>query len=157
MSKTTMTIFLIAILLLIYGYLCRLLSIFFFWDSKHFGWIMLATGILSFLIDQRRIRTAQKKNIFFVRVGVASIVIALGVAGSANIILKGSDDYKTTVENIKLSGDIKNDIGQVRGFGLFLSGLSINTIKNSISSGPVTFIITVRGSNGHKDVEINLR
>lgn len=156
MSRTTMILFVIGILLLIYGYLCRLLPINFFWDSKHFGWIVLATGFLGFLIDQRRARAAQNKNIFFVRVGVAIIVIVFAVFVSTNIVIRGSDDYKSTVENIKRSGEIKNEIGDVRGFGLFLSGLSLSTIKNSISSGPVKFTITVRGSNGYKDVEITL-
>ena len=156
MSNSTKLIFIVAILLLIYGYVCRLLDFYVFWDSKHFGWIMLAIGFLGFLIDQRRIRTAQNKNIFWVRLGVAIIVIAFAAVASTNIIIRESAGYKSTIEDIRISSEIKSEIGEVRSFGLFLSGLSINTIINSLSSGPVKFIITVRGSHGIKDVEITL-
>lgn len=156
MSRSTMIIFLIGIPLLIYGYLCRLLSIYFFWDSKHWGWILIAIGVMGFLIDQRIQRTAQKKSIFLVRLGVAIMVIMFATAVSANLIIKGSAAYKNIVADIKRSGQFKSEIGDIRGFGLFLSGLSLNTIKNSLNGGPVKFIITVRGTKGHRELEIIL-
>ena len=64
MSTSTKVLFIIAFLLLIYGYLCRLLNIYFFWDSKRFGWIMLATGLMGFFIDLKKILGAQKKSSF---------------------------------------------------------------------------------------------
>ena len=149
-----MILFLIAIPLLIYGYMCRLLPINFFWDSKHFGWIMLGSSILSFLIDQRTARVAQNKNIFFVRIGVAVIILIFAAFVSTNIIIRASGAYDSAVGNIKKSSEVKNDIGEIRGFSLFISGLSLNTIKNSMSAGPIKFTITVRGSKAHQDIEI---
>jgi asparagine N-glycosylation enzyme membrane subunit Stt3 len=157
MSRATMIIFLIAIPLLIYGYLCRLLNISFFWDSKHFGWIMAGAGFLSFLIDQRKARLAQNRNIFFIRIGVAILIIIFAAFVSTNIVIRTSPDHAIIIENIKKSGEIKNEVGEIRGFGLFISGFSLNTMKNSLSYGPIEYTITVRGSTGHKDLEINPR
>lgn len=151
-----MVLFLIGILLLIYGYLCRLLSIYFFWDSKHFGWILLATGLMGFFIDIRRARTAQKKNIFWVRVGVAIIVVSFGIAGSAVIMLKTSDVYQEALEFIKTDGAIKSEIGDIRGFGLIPSQLDLIDMANMTPSGSASFIITVRGQLRYRDVQVDL-
>jgi len=64
MSTSIKVLFIIGTLLLIYGYLCRLVHINFFWDSKHFGWIMVVASLLGFLIDLKKALTDKKKNIF---------------------------------------------------------------------------------------------
>ena len=157
MSRSTMVLFLIGILLLIYGYLCRLLSIYFFWDSKHFGWILIATGLMGLLIDIRRARVAQNRNIFWVRVGVAIMVVLFGIAGSAVIMLKTSDVYQEALEFIKTDGVIKNEIGDIRGFGLIPSQLDVIDMANMNPSGSASFIITVRGQSAYRDVQVDLR
>ncbi len=157
MSKSTMFIFLIGIPLLIYGYLCRLLSIYFFWDSKHFGWILVAAGLMGFLIDLRQSRVAQKKNIFWVRVGVAIIVIAFGIAGSGVLMLKTSGFYQTSLESIKTNGDIKNEIGEIRGFGVIPSDINFLDILRWTPVGNASFVVTVRGKSVYRDVRVSLK
>ena len=156
MSTSTKVIFIIAFLLLIYGYLCRLLNIYFFWDSKHFGWIMLATGLMGFFIDLKKILEAQKKSSFLPRFFIGVIIVAFGIAGGAILLLHSSKAYQDTVENIKIDGVIKNEIGDIKGIGLFPSGTGFLDFAFNVNSGPSTFIITVRGSSVIKDMEITL-
>lgn len=156
MGKSTMVLFLFGILLLIYGYLCRLLSIYFFWDSKHFGWILIGIGLMGFLIDLRRARVAQKKNIFWVRVGVAIIVLAFALTGSAVLILKTTDVYQTALDIIKTDTLIKSETGEIRGFGMIPSELKVIDMINMTPSGSVSFIITVRGQLANREVQVNL-
>jgi len=156
MSTSTSVIFIIGILLLIYGYSCRLFNIYFFWDSKHFGWIMIATGLMGFLIDLKKILSAQGKNVFIVRVFIGIIIIAFGIAGGATILLKSSDAYQQAIENIRINEQVKSEIGTVKGFGLFPSGLEFLNFAFGINPGPATFIITVRGSKAITDMEITL-
>jgi hypothetical protein len=151
-----MTIFLIGIPFLIYGYLCRLLNIYFFWDSKHFGWILIATGLMGFLIDQRKARLAQRRNIFWVRIGIGIIIFSFAIAGSAVIMIKSSYSYQDTIEQIKINNQMKNEIGDVRGFGLIPSGPGIISLVYGTKPGTSTLIVTVRGEKGHRDIEIKL-
>lgn len=155
MSRTTITIFLIGILLLVYGYLCRFLSIYFFWDSKHWGWIMIFSGILSFLIDQRQARLARRENIFFIRFLIILIILLFAAVGSAIISLKVSPTWARAAELIRLDGAIKNDVGDVKGLSLFLTGPEILKTLYS-TSGTSSFIVTVRGEKKHRDVEVSL-
>jgi len=156
MSTSTKVIFIIAFLLLIYGYLCRLLNIYFFWDSKHFGWIMFATGLMGFFIDLKKILAAQGKNSFLISVLIGLIVIAFGIAGGGIILVKSSKAYQDEIENIRINEPLKSEIGSFKGVGLFPSGRGFLDFAFNVNLGPSSFIITVRGSSAIKDVEITL-
>lgn len=151
-----MILFVIGILLLIYGYLCRLVFIYFFWDSKHFGWIMVVTALMGFLIDQRKARVAQKKNIFFVRVGIAILVVAFAIVGSAIIMTKASHSYQDALDEIKKNGIVKSELGDVKGFGFFPSGSGILSLVYGKTPGPSIIIVTVRAERGYRDLELEL-
>ena len=153
MSTATKVVFIIGILLLIYGYLCRFLSIYFFWDSKYFGWLGIVSAILLLLIDIRMIRVRQKQNIFFVRVMVAVIVIFLALEGSVIIWLKNSAAYANLTESIKTDDVMKAELGGIRGFS-FVPGINIIDIINAPSSESLTFVITVRGQKAYKELEV---
>jgi len=157
MSRSTMTLFFFGILLLIWGYLCRLLSIYFFWDSKNFGWILVAIGFMSFLIDLRISRIAQKKNIFWVRVGVAIIVLWFAAVGSAFFAIKTSDFYPGLFESIKKDNVIKSETGDIYGYSLIPTNIGILNMVNKSPSASASFVMTVRGKIAYRDVKIILR
>ena len=156
MSTSTKVIFIIAVLLLIYGYLCRLLNIYFFWDSKHFGWIMMATSLMGFFIDLKKILEAQKQSSFIPRLFIGVIIVAFGIAGGGILLLKSSKVYQDEIENIRINEPLKSEIGNFRGVGLFPSGTGFLDFAFNVKPGPYTFVITVRGSSAIKDFEITL-
>ena len=155
MSNATKVVFIVGILLLIYGYLCRLLSIYFFWDSKYFGWLGVLSAILLVLIDIRMIRVRQKRSIFFIRLFVAVIVMTLAIEGGAIVLIESSDAYGELKELIRKEESLKNEIGEIRGFGL-VPGMNVIDIIHSLSSGSLTFNLTVRGQMAYIDLEINM-
>src|SRR6185436_14000963 len=116
MSTATKVVFLFGIFLLIYGYLCRFLHIYFFWDSKYFGWIGVISGILLLLIDIRMARIRQRQNIFFVRFFVAVIVIFLALEASAIIWLRTSSVYDEMKELVGRDDVMRAEIGGIRGY-----------------------------------------
>ena len=155
MSSATKIVFMLGILLLIYGYLCRFLNIYFFWDSKYFGWLGIISGALLLLIDIRIARMRQNQNIFFVRLFVAVIVIFLAVEGSAIVWLKTSTAYENLKEAILTDGTIKTELGEIRGLNL-IPGINIIDIVNAPSTEILTFNITVRGQRAYKELEVSI-
>lgn len=156
MSTSTKVVFLLGLFFLIYGYICRLLDFYVFWDSKYFGWLGVISGILLFLIDVRQARVRQRENIFFVRVMVAIVVIFLALEGSAIVWLKTSTAYDEATELIRSNREIKDEIGDVRGFSI-IPGINIIDIINAPSSETLTFVITVRGERAYKEMEFTIR
>ena len=150
-----MVIFIVGILLLIYGYLCRLVGIYFFWDSKHFGWFTIVTAFLSFLIDRRKAGLALKQNIVLIRIGIGIIILAFATVASTTILLKNSYVYENAIERIRDDIGIKNEVGDIRRFGMFPSGSGIISIVSGAGYN-ASFVITVRGSKACRDVQIGL-
>lgn len=153
MSTATKVVFLFGIFFLIYGYVCRFFDFYVFWDSKYFGWLGVISGLLLFLIDVRQARIKQKQNIFFVRVFVAIIIIFLALEGSAIVWLKTSTAYGEATGMIRSNQEIKDEVGDIRGFGI-IPGISIIDIINAPSSETLSFVITIRGERAYKEMKV---
>jgi len=116
----------------------------------------LATGLMGFCIDLKKILEAQKKNTFFPRFFIGVIILAFGIAGGAIFLLNSSKTYQVAIENIKTDEVIKSELGDIKGVGLFPSGTGFLDFAYNVNPTPATFIITVRGSKIIKDMEITL-
>ena len=155
MSRATIIVFIIGILLLIYGYLCRLLSIYFFWDSKYFGWLAIISALLLLLIDVRAARIRQRQNIFFVRFFVAILVIILALEASAVLWVKTTSPYQQVSELIERDKALTTQLGDIHGLGL-IPGIRLIDIITFPSSESLTFVITIRGEKVYKEMEVTI-
>lgn len=157
MSKTTKIIFLLGIILVVYGYLCRGLEIYFFWDSKSFGWIVLFIGLFSYLIDINRSRRKQGKKTIWVKIGIGGLLFGLLIAGYLTFAFKDSDAYQAAIEQLTTNSDIKDEVGNIKGFGLIPTGEIRITIINGSESGSAAFLLTIKGDKKYKDVVVRLK
>ena len=157
MSKLSKTILIIGAIFLIYGYLCRMLNIDFFWDSKTIGWIVLVIALLFYWIDLRKTRRRQGKKIVWVTTGICFLVFGLLILPVVVFMLKTSDAYIAATEYLKSDPKIKDEFGDVNGFGLIPTGSVQTTTINGAESGSATFELIVKGDKKYKDVTINLK
>ena len=157
MSRPTKAILVIGIILIIYGYLCRILNIYFFWDSKTVGFILLFVALLSYWVDLGRKRKQQGKKIIWATVGVCGIIFGLVIFAFTIFMIKTSDAYNAAIEFLKTDAKIKAEIGKVNGFGLIPTGTVQTTTFNGAESGSATFEIIVKAYKKYKDVSINLK
>lgn len=155
MSTATKIVFIIGTLLLVYGFLCRLLSIYFFWDSKYFGWLGIISALLLFLIDIRLIRVRQRKNIFFVRFFVALLIIILALEAGAIAWVKSTKAYDEMLEQIETSEAIKTEMGEIKGFS-WIPGINIVDILKAPGAESLNFVITVRGEKLFREMEVTI-
>ena len=156
MSQRTKIILIIGAILLIYGYVCRLLTINFFWDSRSIGWVLMFIGLLSYWMDLRRIRKQTGKKTFWVTLGICFLAFGLIILPVVIYMLKTSDAYNSAIEFLKNDPTIKKELGDINGFGLITTGSVSTTTINGVESGNATFEIMVRGDKKFKDVTIEL-
>ena len=116
----------------------------------------MATGLMGFFIDLKKILEAQKKSAFLPRFFIAVIIVAFGIAGGGVLLLNSSKTYQDTIESIKTNEVLKSEMGDIKGIGLFPSGTGFLDFAYRVNNGPSKFFITVRGSKVTKDVEITL-
>lgn len=154
--SVTKTIFLSGIALIAYGYLCRLLNIYFFWDSKTIGWIVLLIALVSYLFDLRRSRRRRGKKTIWVKIGICFFLFGLMLLPFVFFELKTSDAYQSAVEYLSSDLTTKSELGNIKGFGLVPTG-SVQTITiNGAQSGEAYFDLIVKGDKKYKDVTVYL-
>jgi len=157
MSRLSKTIFITGVILLIYGYLCRILKIDFFWDSKVIGWTVLFIALLSYWIDLRKTRIRHGKSIIWVTIGICFLIFGLVLMPIVVFILKTSEAYDIAIEHLKVDSNIKDEVGNLKGFGLIPTGSVQTTTINGVESGNAVFELVVRGDKKYKDVTIELQ
>lgn len=157
MTQQTKSILIVAIILLIYGYLCRMVGLNFFWESKMIGWILLFLALLFYWIDLSKRRRQLGKKTIWVTIGISILFLFLLIAPVAIVLLKTSKAYDTAVEYLRSDPKIREEVGNVKGFGLIPAGSVETTTINGVESGYATFQIIVRGSRKYKDVIIDLQ
>jgi len=116
----------------------------------------MATALMGFFIDLKKILEAQKKSSLIPRFFIGVIIVAFGIAGGGILLINSSKTYQDTIEGIKTDEVLKSEIGTIKGVGLFPSGLGFLDYAYKLNRDPSTFVITVRGSRVIKDVEITL-
>jgi hypothetical protein len=156
MSRLTKAILIIGIAIVIYSYLCRELNIYFFWDSKMIGLILLFVALLSYWVDLRRIRRHRRKKIVWVTIGICFIVFGFVSFFITLFMLKSSDAYGAATEFLKSDSNIKAELGEVNGFGLIPIGAFVSSTMNGRETGSATFEITIHANKKNKDVKIHL-
>jgi hypothetical protein len=156
MSRPSKTILIIGVILLVYGYLCRKFEIDFFWDSKTIGVILLFIALLSYWIDLRRTRKRRGKKLIWVTVGICFLILGLVTLPFAVVMIKTSDAYDAALQYLDSDPKIKEEIGNVKGFGLIPTGSVATTTINGVESGGATFEIIVKGEKKYMDVTIRL-
>jgi hypothetical protein len=157
MRRTTKVIFVIGLALLIYGYLSREFEMYFFWDSKTFGWVLLIIGLFFYLLDLNRSRKSQGKKTIWVKIGIFLIPFWFALATFLIFDFRESEPYKTATDYLKANSQIKDEVGNIKGFGLIPTGSMQTTSINGAESGRATLFLTILGDKKYKDIDVNLR
>ena len=157
MNRLTKASFLIGITLLVYSYLCRMFNIFFFWDSKIFGWIFLFLSLIGFLFGIHKKRKHLGRKTIWVKIGIGLLLLyGLIIMPFVIFKLKTSKAYQTAIEYLKTDSQIKTQIGNIKNFGLIPTGEMQTTTINGAESGNAIYLITLKGNKKYKDVTVHL-
>lgn len=156
MTRLTKIILIGGLILLAYGYLCRILKIDFFWDSKIIGWIVLSIALLTYWIDLRKTRIRHGKGAIWLTIGICILIFGLTLLPIVVFMLKTSDAYVAALKYLKSDPNIKEQLGNVKGFGLIPTGSVQTTTINGVESGNATFEMVIKGDKKYMDVTIDL-
>ena len=87
LSKFTRLTLTVSLALLSYGYLCRLIGINFFWESKSLGWAILLIGLIGLLSDRIYIKEDENKKSLLEKIGIGLLVFTLFVHGVLVVVI----------------------------------------------------------------------
>jgi hypothetical protein len=154
-SRFTRLTLIASIVLLSYGYLCRLAGINFFWESKSVGWAALLVGIIALLADRIN-RDEQDKKMLAEKIGIGLLVFILFVQCILIAILPFSDAYHSAKAYILNDDTLRTQLGEIRGFGLIPAGAIEKITDSNGEYGSAEINLTVKGERKFKDVVVYL-
>jgi hypothetical protein len=154
LSKLTKILFIIGINLVCYGNVARMANIFFFWESKTIGWILVLFALVSLFADRIRYKKTEKRNSVGEKIGMGITIFVIVVQTILFSVLPFSNAHAAAKLYLAGNEQLKNEIGTINGFGLMATGgIHIQTDSRG-ESGEATINMTVKGEKGYKDVVI---
>lgn len=156
LSTTTRILLLATAAFLLYGYLCRLLDIYFFWESKSIGWALFFAALISLLRDRIKSKRPLGKRALLEKIGVGFSIFALVVKGIFFFAVPHTDAYEKAVNIIGKDPRIQQEVGTVNGVSLIPAGNFTMKSNAEGSSGEAYLSFVVKGSRKYIDLGVLL-
>lgn len=153
-STTTKRLMLATLLLLVWGYACRIIPVYFLWEAKSFGWFLFWITILFSLLDKIRNKKAQQKKRVWEWIGFGVIAFILLIMSLIVIVGRQTGAYDKSVEFIRSSPEIKAQVGDIKSISLVPYGGFSMSSDNAGTSGEADLHFIVNGSK--KNIDLNI-
>ncbi len=154
LSPFTKVTALIGLILIIYSFLCREMGIYFFWESDYVGMFIFFIAAISFLSGLIKRKKQQSKKTALEKVIIGFIVFVMALMTFVIILFNNSDALAAAKKQLSQNQQIKSQVGNVTGFGLFLSGSMQVSSSNGKSAGGAALSLTVKGDQRFKDFTV---
>ena len=138
-------IFGVSICLVAFGYLVRMVDLYFFWESKSLGFTLLLVSLAIFL--RKDITTRKNKNLknIWSHIGFWLIGFIVFVKVLMLVIIPNSDAYEATKAYLKNNSELKSEIGEVNGQTILPSGSIQTTTDSNGTYGSAAFNLIIKG------------
>ncbi|HWK04223.1 MAG TPA: hypothetical protein VNS58_11360 [Puia sp.] len=156
MNKFVKIILTAGVLLIAYGFLCKATNIRFFWESSALGWDLGFIGVLFLLAQQQKKRKSIGKNTVLIKVGIGLLVFILVIQVVLSIVVSNSDAYIAAKNYLLKNDSLKNELGNINGFGLIPTGGMSVSSDSAGEEGNAQINIIIKGSKKFKAVTIFL-
>ncbi|HEX9511696.1 MAG TPA: hypothetical protein VF939_14500 [Puia sp.] len=156
MSKFLKISLAVGIILIVYGFLCKVANIRFFWESSAFGWNLIFIGAILLLAQQIKKRKSVGKNTILMKIGIGVLVFILVIQVILSIVVSNSNAY-IAAKNYLLSNDsLKNEVGHIDGFGLIPSGGIAVSADSAGETGTAEINLIIKGSKKFREATVFL-
>ncbi len=156
LPQTIKTLIILTGVLLIYSYLCRLIGLNFFWESKILAWSLLLVSIISLLVQRIQIKKTQEKETLSEKIAIGLVSFILLFVSIWFVFVPQTDSYKIAKEYILTDKEISNEVGEVNSIVLVPVGnISISTTSEG-TKGQATLSFIVKGNQKFKDITLLL-
>lgn len=146
----------LTIVFLFYGYLCRIVGLYFFWESKTIGWTLLLITIVSILIQRIKAKKAANKKTLSEKIFIGIILFILLIQSIIFFIIPHTDAYKAAKEFLITDKNISNQAGSV--YDIFLvpvGGVSMSS-SSAGQTGQADLNFIIKRKNKFKDINLQL-
>jgi len=153
-SNFTRKLIIATIAFLLYGYLCRLVGLYFFWESKTIGWVLFWLSIIFILREIIKDKKPQKKNTVLEKIGIGLSIFVIIIKGVLFFAVQQTTAFESAVKFIKSSQTIQTKVGTANSVFLVpLGGMGMSTSSQG-SAGQADLHFVVKGSKKYIDLHL---
>ncbi len=148
--------FMLAITLIVLGYLLISFDIYFFWESKSIGYQLLFVLIAIFFRKDIIARKKISAKTTWSYIGFWIITFMLFVKLILMIVLPNSEAYEASKKYLKNDITLIKEIGEIKGYSILPDG-GLSVSSDSIgSSGTATINLIIKGTKKYKEATLSL-
>ena len=156
LSKLNKALVSLTIVFLIYGYLCRIVGLYFFWESKTIGWTLLFVTIISILIQRIKTKRLVNKKTLSEKIFIGITVFILLVKSIIFIVIPQTDAYKSAKQFLMTDITIADEVGEVHDIFLVPVGGMAMSSSSAGQTGQADLNFIIKGKNKFKDINLQL-
>jgi hypothetical protein len=156
LHQFTYFLLIFSLILIIYGYLCRLIGFNFFWESQSIGFELLLIAILGFLVNRIQVKKSQNKEIISEKIGIGLLCFVLMVQIIVISIIPRTDAYAEAKIFLANDAELKTEIGNIYGFTLIPRGSIQATSTSKGTHSNSVIYLTAKGDKKFKDIVLYL-
>ena len=154
LNRFTKAVLTTALILIVYGYLSRLIGLYFFWESLSIGWVLLFVGVIGLFYNKIKIKTIEKKNTLPEKIGIGIIVFGLLGCTLHLVIIPFTNAFSVAKTYLSKDLELQSEIGNIQGFGLIPTGSIQVSSGSKGEQGSAVISLTVKGDKKFKDITI---
>ena len=153
-SGITRTFIIATVAFLLYGYLCRLAGLYFFWESKTIGWTLFWITVIFILRERIKSKKPQKKSAIPEKIGIGISAFVVLLKGVLFFAIQQTSAYDKALIFINESKTVQNEVGIVKSVFLVpFGGMSMSSGSQG-TEGQADLNFVVKGSK--KYIDLNL-
>lgn len=154
LSKFMKAILVAALLFTIYGYICRFAGIYFFWESKSIGWVLLFIALIGLLLQRIKMKKMINKESTGEKIAIGFIIFLLLVKTSLLVITPFTDAYAAAQKHLLNDSALQAEVGTIQGFSIIPSGKFNKSSHNGRDTGSAAITLILKGEKKFKEVTV---
>ena len=147
------------LLFILYGYLCRWTGIYFFWESKSVGWVLLFVSLIG-LINQRIQRRKEKNSAYkgyVEKCGIFAGVLSLLLKITVFFLVLSSEAYRDARKFLLNDSITIAEVGQIKNFSVVPWGGIHSPADSSGIYRSAKIILILKGEKKYKQLTVSLK
>jgi hypothetical protein len=153
-SNITRKLIIATIAFLLYGYLCRVVGLYFFWESKTIGWVIFWLSIIFIFRDRIKHKKLQNKKTLLEKIGIGLSIFVVIIKGVLFFVIQQTSAFDSAVNFIKTNQAIQSKVGSINSVFLVPIGSISITTSSQGSAGQADLHFVVKGSKRYIDLNL---
>lgn len=146
------------LLFILYGYLCRLAGIYFFWESKSIGWFLLFVALFGLI--RKRIRKKKRENpdykAYTEKCGIAIAIFSLLLKVAVFFLVSSSAAFADAKKFLLKDSLTIAELGEIKSFSVVPWGGMNAPCDSTEIRKSAKIILILKGEKKYKQLTVSL-